>query len=73
MPRPRTQTYLLRLWREHPGAPVRTTLVYVARPEEQRHFADLEALCAFLRAQAGATTDGSYDLGADHCTPPEPC
>jgi hypothetical protein len=51
MTRSPPQAYLLRLWREHPGAPMRATLVPVAGPDEQQHFADLEVLYAFLRAQ----------------------
>jgi hypothetical protein len=53
MSRPSPQSYLLRLWREHAGAPMRATLVLVGRPDVQQHFADLEALHAFLRAQLG--------------------
>src|SRR5262245_20301056 len=46
------QSYLLRLWREHPDAPVRSIVVPVGQPDAHQHFADLDALCAFLRAQA---------------------
>ena len=53
MTRPAPQAYLLRLWREHQGAPLRATLVPVARPEAQQHFADLGSLHAFLCAQSG--------------------
>ena len=52
MPRPPPQSYLLRLWREHAGASVRATILSVGQPEAHQHFADLDALCAFLRAQA---------------------
>lgn len=67
MARPPPQSYLLRLWREHAGAPMRATLVGVAKPEMQQHFADLEALCAFLRAQAGTESDRN----TTYCTPSE--
>jgi len=50
MSRPAPQSYLLRLWREHPDAPVRATLIAVGQPDAHQHFADLNALCAFLRA-----------------------
>ena len=53
MSRPAPRAYLLRLWRERQGAPLRATLVPVAAPEAQQHFADLDALHAFLCAQAG--------------------
>jgi hypothetical protein len=53
MTRPPPQAYLLRLWREHQGAPLRATLVPVGKPEAQQHFADLDSLHAFLCAQAG--------------------
>jgi hypothetical protein len=68
MQRPPPQSFLLRLWRERPGAPVRATIITVGQPEAQRHFADLDAACAFLRAQA------EHDAGLDetwstaHCT-----
>ena len=64
MSRPPPQSYLLRLWREHPSAPLRATLVPVARPEAQQHFADLEALCAFLQAQAGEEPDAPAQWSA---------
>ena len=71
MPRPPPQSYLLRLWREHAGAPVRATLVPVARPEAHQHFADLEALCAFLRAQADDGPGVHDDQDTTNCTPSE--
>jgi hypothetical protein len=71
MPHPPPQSYLLRLWREHPGAPVRATLVPVARPEAQQHFADLVSLCAFLRAQAGQEPGGHDAWDTTYCTPSE--
>ena len=57
-------SYLLRLWREHQGAPLRVTLIAVAQPDAHQHFADLEALCAFLRAQAATPNGTSVHLDA---------
>lgn len=71
MTRPPPQSYLLRLWREHPGAPLRATLVPVATPEAQQHFADLDALCAFLRAQAGEQPHVHDTWHITYCTPSE--
>jgi hypothetical protein len=71
MTRPSPQSYLLRLWREHAGAPVRITLVPVARPEAHQHFADLDTLCAFLRAQAGEEPGVHDDWDTTYCTPSE--
>ena len=68
---PPPQSYLLRLWREHLGAPLRATLVPVARPEAQQHFADLEALCAFLQAQASDEPARHDDWNITYCTPSE--
>jgi hypothetical protein len=69
MPRPPPQSFLLRLWREQAGAPLRATLVPVAQPAAQRHFADLEALYAFLCEQTGAEPIVSDETRATHCTP----
>ncbi len=45
------QSYLLRLWRSGDGSGWRVMLEQIG--SHQRHgFADLESLCAFLRAQA---------------------
>ena len=78
MPRPPPQSYLLRLWREHAGAPLRATLVPVAQPEAPHHFATLDALCAFLRAQvgeepivAGEEPIVNDDVCTTYCTPSE--
>jgi hypothetical protein len=70
MPRP-PQSYLLRLWRERPDGPVRATLIAVGQPDAHQHFADLDALCAFLRAQAGAQPDLNDDRNTTYCTPSE--
>jgi hypothetical protein len=68
MARPPPQSYLLRLWREHPGAPMHATLIAVGQPEAHQHFATLEALCAFLRAQAAAEPDLNDDGNTTYCT-----
>ena len=71
MARPPPQSYLLRLWREHTGAPLRATLVPVAKPDMQQHFADLDALYRFLRAQADAEPIVNDDVCITYCTPSE--
>jgi hypothetical protein len=57
------RSYLLRLWRDHPGAPWRATLIDVVQPEEQRHFAALEALFVFLATQ----TVPAQTQAHEHC------
>ena len=71
MSRPLSQSYLLRLWRERPGAPMRATIIAVGQPEAQRHFADLDAACAFLRAQAEQEADPNKTWDTTYCTPSE--
>ena len=41
MSRPPPQSFLLRLWRERPGTPVRATIIAVGQPETQWHFAEI--------------------------------
>jgi hypothetical protein len=67
-------SYLLRLWRDHAGAPLRATLTDVTRPEVRHQFADLDALLSYLLAQhsAGAEREEvkrTPDGDRDHCTP----
>lgn len=66
MNRPPPQAYLLRLWREYQGAPLRVTLIPVGTPEAQQHFSSLEECFAFLHTQTsmpGETSDGeTYQL-----------
>ena len=50
------QAYLLRLWRDQASAPWRATLIDAAQPDEQHHFATLDALCSFLLALAAPAT-----------------
>ena len=71
MSRPLSQSYLLRLWRERESAPARATIIAVGQPEIQQHFADLDALCAFLRAQAELETGQNNTWDTIYCTPSE--
>jgi hypothetical protein len=57
MIRPPPQSHLLRLWREHERAPLRATLITIGQPDAHQHFANLEALCAFLHLQDSAEPD----------------
>ena len=61
MSRPPHQSFLLRLWRERPGAPTRVTVVWVSRPGEHRHFGTLAECCAWLSAQADEPSESSSD------------
>lgn len=69
MARPPPQSFLLRLWRAQQDAPLRATLVDVTQPAEQRHFATLDALHAFLSTQVDATA--KEDRSSVNCTPSE--
>jgi len=71
MTEPKTRSFLLRLWRDHAGAPWRATLIDGMQPEEQRHFATLDALCAFLSAQVGEEPGANDKRDAAYCTPSE--
>lgn len=69
-------SYLLRLWRDHAGAPLRATVIAVGHPDARRHFAHLDDLVSYLIAQANpAPQRGREEVsrrpdGAhDHCTP----
>ena len=46
------QSYLLRLWADQAGDPLRATLVPVAQPGVRHHFVSLDELLAFLAAAA---------------------
>jgi hypothetical protein len=72
MTHPPSKSYLLRLWREHPDAPPRATLIDVAQPDVQRHFATLEALAAFLRGEASLTVNQHGHADDPYCTPQPP-
>ena len=70
------QSYLLRLWRDHARASWRATLIAVARPSEQRHFASVDALLAFVIAQTNpvmlptqAEPRSPPEWDCEHCTP----
>jgi len=65
-------SYLLRLWRERPAAPLRATLIAVAQPEAPPlHFASLAALYAYLRDLAGEASDTTDEPNDAHCTSSE--
>jgi hypothetical protein len=75
MTKPMQRSYLLRLWHDHADAPMRATLIAVEWPDKPRHFANLDALFAFLLAQAYPLTlaDDRAEWDGDHCTPDDPC
>src|SRR5262249_10707490 len=56
MTKPMQHSSLLRLWRDHAGAPLRATLIAVECPDKPRHFASMDELFAFLIAQADSFT-----------------
>ena len=68
MPHSPPQSYLLRLWCEHPGAPTRATLIPVGQPQVPQHFADLEDLCVFLRAQSRQEPGVNDSCDTTYCT-----
>ena len=67
-------SYLLRLWRDHAGAPLRATLIAIECPDKPRHFASMDKLFAFLIGQADSLTPVDYrpEWDGDHCTPDDP-
>lgn len=65
MVRPPSQSFLLRLWREHT-----TALIAVGQPDVHRHFASLESLHAFLCAQEDEETQ-TRDWNATYGIPVE--
>jgi hypothetical protein len=71
MTEPKTRSFLLRLWRDHPGAPWRATLIDGTQPEERRHFATLDALYTFLCAQVGEGSGANDERDTAYCTPSE--
>jgi len=75
MTKPMQRSYLLRLWRDHAGTPLRATLIAVECPDKPRHFAKLDELFAFLSAQADSImlADDRSEWDADNCTPDDPC
>jgi hypothetical protein len=69
-------SYLLRLWRDHAGAPLRATLIDPTRPDVRHHFTDLDALLSYLLAQHSAGAERAEgkrtpDGDRDQCTPGE--
>ena len=75
MTKPIQHSYLLRLWRDHAGAPMRATLIAVECPDKPRHFASMDELFAFLNRQAYSVTlaDDRPEWDGDHCTPDDLC
>ena len=75
MPKPMQRSYLLRLWRDHAGAPIRATLIATECPDKPRHFASLNELFAFVSAQADLITPAvdQPEWDGDHCTPEGLC
>jgi len=57
MRRDTEHAYLLRLWHDHAGAPLRATLIAVGRPDVHRHFTDLDDLLSYLIAQTSPRQD----------------
>jgi len=68
------RSYLLRLWNDHAGTPVRGTLIAVECPRKPWHFASIDELFVFVSAQANPRTptvdQPEWDI--DHCTPDGP-
>jgi hypothetical protein len=75
MTKPLQRSYLLRLWRDHAGAPMRATLIAVECPDKPRHFASMDELFTFLSVQAYPVTlaDDRPERDGDHCTPDDLC
>ena len=61
MTRHTEQAFLLRLWRDYDGAPLRTMLITVAAPQRSYHFASLDELQMFLLAQSGPEPSNADD------------
>jgi hypothetical protein len=72
MARQSPRSFLLRLWRERADATLRATLIPVGRPQSPHHFATLDELQAFLRAEAdGVSESTGIDLIVPHPLPTE--
>jgi hypothetical protein len=67
MPERTHASYLLRIWREHTSSAWHAMVVDIARPGEQQHFATLDALFAFLTAQAGVEPGVSDAWDTTYC------
>ncbi len=55
-------SYMLRLWRDHADAPWRATVANVSQPDEQHHFATLDALWDFLNEQTNSPPHTLRDI-----------
>lgn len=64
------QSYLLRIWADQPGDPLRATLAPVERPDIRLHFANLDELLAFLVAAAQRPPPAATGDAADAETAP---
>lgn len=67
MARPPPRSFLLRLWREQADAPLRATLITVTQPEQQHHFASLDAMLTYLHTQEDDQTQINCDGNAIYC------
>jgi hypothetical protein len=69
------RAYLIRLWRDHAGAPIRATVISIEQPDKPRHFANPDELVAFLCAQVCVVTlaDDRAHRDDDHSTPGDSC
>ena len=65
---PQYRSYLLRLWRTGEEKAWRA-MVECVDSHERRCFADLESLCAFLRAQTGHTAKPPMGSGMEDVIP----
>jgi hypothetical protein len=62
------QSYLVRLWRDHPRAPWQASLQSTAS-EQVYYFAEVEQMWAYLKAQMAGEED---DLETGHIPPTAP-
>ena len=62
------QSYLLRIWADRAGDPLRATLTPVDRQDARYQFASLDKLVAFLNAAAQRLSSVESADGADYDT-----
>ena len=65
MTEPNQHSHLLRLWRDHAGAPWRATLIDTMQPEARRYFATPEACLVFLHGQICTVEASESDMGLE--------
>jgi len=65
------QSYLLRVWADQPGDPLRVTLVPVGKQDVHYHFASLDELLVFLATTAHGSPppESAGEPDADTRTP----